>query len=102
MQVSYLVIQILMLPIVLLAAYVGWVLPDEYIQKVTQTQSQGVDSFLSTLTFSNPIDEETGKSDGHQEGEDKVLPETSVIAGALIQAKQVCGYPLNAPYSHQS
>ena len=93
MQVWYLVIQMLMLPIVLLAAYVGWVLPDIYIQKVTQAQAQGVDSFLSTLAFSNPIDEETGNSGGTKEGGDEDLPEASAIAEALIQAKQVSVTP---------
>ncbi len=101
MQVWYLVIQMLMLPIVLLAAYVGWVLPDIYIQKVTQSQAQGVDSFLSTLNFSNPIDEEAGNGDGTKEGKDEVLSEASTIAGALIQAKQVCGNLLNRPHLHQ-
>lgn len=63
-RMVYLVFQVLMLPILLVAAYVGWVLPDIYIGLITQSEAQGVDSFLSTLeantaSISNPMNEDS-------------------------------------------
>ena len=91
MQFWYLVFQMLMLPIVLLAAYVGWALPDIYINGVTQSQAQGVDSFLVSLggsmSISNPLQAPLGEEAG--DSEEGAATESSTIADALRQAKQV-------------
>lgn len=105
MQVWYLVFQMVMLPLVLVAAYIGWVMPDIYIEKVTQSQSQSIDSFLSSLEsdiqkFSNPLkDEETGNSDRstisdaletqRTDSQERQTSKEDDIAEGLRQAKQV-------------
>lgn len=91
MQFWYLVFQMLLLPIVLLAAYVGWALPDIYINRVTQSQAQGVDSFLTSLggklSISNPLQASLAEeAEDNMKGE---ATESSTIADALRQAKQV-------------
>ena len=111
-QVWYLVFQMAMLPMVLVAAYIGWVMPDIYIEKVTQSQSQSIDSFLSSLEsdvqkFSNPLqDEEAGDRDrstisdaSEAQKTDRHERQTSKeddIAEGLRQAKQVGKAPLVA------
>lgn len=91
MQFWYLAFQMLMLPIVLLAAYVGWALPDIYINRVTQSQAQGVDSFLVSLggsmSISNPLQAPLAEEAG--DSEEGAATESSSIADALRQAKQV-------------
>jgi hypothetical protein len=103
-QEAYMIFQMVMLPIVLVAAYVGWVLPDVYLEAKSKSESVGVDNFLDNLEFSNPIDEESGGGGGdganlghavgaqekaRQSYHDRQRNKEDAIADALRQAKQV-------------
>ena len=66
-QTGYLFFMMFMLPVLLVAAYIGWVLPDVYIAASSKEQPS-VDSFLDSMStsvdFANPIDEVDEEDEG--------------------------------------